>query len=465
MDNNPQKDIEGVKEKRRQYILTAPFLPLLLKMALPTMIGMMVSLIYNLTDTFWIGRLNDRSMTAAIGIVFAFVSFIQAVGFWFGYGSGNTMSRLLGAGEEKEAGIIASDGVVLSLVTGVVILIVSLVLLNPLVVFLGGNASPALFDYTRDYLQIMLYTVPFSLLSTTVYNQLRLCGNVKDAMIGLLVGMLGNILLDPVFVLGLGMGIRGAGIATLIGNIFSCICVVMMSYRHGNIPAGLRGFQFTAERIYHILAGGAPNFSRQGITGVASVLLNQAAAPYGETLLAGLTVSTRVAALGYMLMIGFGQGFQPICAMNYGARQYERVKKALWLTGGIGTGFLMIATVLISVYAVPLAGLLSQNPDVVEIAARLVRYQCISFPFLGIYALSSMFLQNIGRYFSALFVSIARQGTFYIPLLFILPALLGEKGIYILQPMADLLSVIVSVGIVAVLWKRIFNPETDDIYA
>ena len=445
------------KELRRQNILTQPLLPLLIKTALPTMVGMMVSMIYNLTDTFWIGMLGDKSMTAAIGVVFAFVSFIQAVGFWFGYGSGNTMSRLLGAGKEEEAKIIASDGVLLAIAAGILLMVISMLGLNPLVDFLGGNASESLRKHTTEYLWVILFTIPFSLYATTIYNQMRLCGNVKDAMLSLLAGMLGNILLDPVFVLGLHMGIVGAGVATLIGNVFSAICVYYYSHTHGNIPAAWREGHLTKERLYHILAGGAPNFSRQGITSVASILLNNLAAGYGETLIAAMTVATRVSALGYLLMIGFGQGFQPICAMNYGAKQYDRVKKVLFLTLGIGTGFLVLSSGLIALWAEPISGLLSHNPDVVETAAKIVRWQCISLPFMAVYALSSMFLQNIGRYFQAMFVSVSRQGIFYLPLLFLLPSLLGEFGFYILQPAADLISTVFSVVLVARLWKEIFT--------
>ncbi len=453
---------EQAAEVRRQKILTAPLFPLLVKMAVPTMIGMMVTMLYNLTDTFWIGLLGDKSMTAAIGVVFAFVSFVQALGFWFGYGSGNTMSRLLGGKQEEEAKIISSMGVVLSIGCGVAIMAVCLVLLDPLVVLLGGDASESLYLYTRDYLRIMLFTMPFSLFATTVYNQLRLCGNVKDAMVGLLVGMLGNILLDPVFILGLHMGITGAGVATLLGNILSAVVITRLSFRHGNIPVSFRHCRFTGKRVYHILAGGAPNFSRQGITSIASILLNNLAACYGETLIAALTVATRAGALGYMLMIGFGQGFQPICAMNYGAKQYDRVKKALRITVMAGTGFMVIAAILIAVFALPLAGLLSHNEDVVQLSAVIIRYQCISMPFMALYALSSMFLQNVGRYFSALLVSVARQGLFYIPLLLILPPVLGEFGFYIVQPVADLISVVFGLIIVAVSRRGIFFEETQN---
>ena len=446
------------KEERRQNILTRPLLPLLIRTAIPTMVGMLVMMIYNLTDTFWIGRLNDKSMTAAIGIVFSFVSVVQALGFWFGYGSGNTMSRRIGEGDEAEAAVISSTGIVLALITGICSLIL-LFFMKPLSVLLGGGVSPELLGYTQTYLMIMMLAVPFSLFSTTVYNQLRLCGNVKDGMLGLLAGMLLNILLDPVFILAFHMGIAGAGLATLLGQAAGGAVLIRLSNMHGNIPVRLKGWSLSKGRLYHILAGGAPNFSRQAITSIAGVLLNQTAARYGEDLIAALTVSTRVAALGYLLMIGFGQGFQPICAMNYGAKQYRRVKKALDLTITIGTAFLAAAAVLIALFSRQLVSVFVSDPDVVQKGVTILHWQCISLPFLGVYAISSMYMQNIGQYFKSLMISIARQGYFYIPLLYILSALCGEFGICLLQPIADILSAILGIAVMVPQVQRMMkNP-------
>ena len=431
--------------KTRENLLHAGIFPLLIRLAIPTMIGMMIMMIYNLTDTFWIGRLNDRSMTAAVGIVFAFVSLVQAVGFWFGYGSGNYMSRCFGAGKDDEAEVYANTGVALSLAGGIVLMLVPLLFLDPLTRLLGAGASPALFEYTKTYLRIMLFAVPFAVFSTTVYNQLRLCGNIKHAMLGMMTGILANIVLDPVFILGLRMGIAGAGLATLLGQAGSCLALILISARGGSVPVSLRRCSLTREHVFHILAGGSPNFTRQGITSLASVLLNHAASAYGETLLASLTIATRVAAIGYMLAIGFGQGFQPICAMNYGAKQYGRVRKALKITVITGTLMMLAAAAVYAVFAEPLTRLFTANDEVAVLGARIIRFQCISLPFLGVYAYASMFLQNTGKYFQALLVSVLRQGIFYVPLLYVLPALFGLDGFLLLQPLADLLSAAIGI--------------------
>lgn len=428
------------KEARRQQMLTAPLLPLILKMAVPTMVGMMVSVIYNLTDTFWVGRLHDKGMTAAVGVVFSFVSLVQALGFWYGYGSGNGMSRALGAGDDAEAEQLSAGGVTLALGTGLLLTAGCLPLARPLAAFLGGSASAQLLEYTTAYLRILLPAVPFSLFSTTVYNQFRLCGNGKDAMTGLLLGMAANMLLDPVLILWLRMSVAGAAWATFAGQALSCLYFAVCSRRHGNTPARVRPAALRGGRLCSILAGGAPNFTRQGVTGLASMLLNQAAARYGETVLAALAISSRTAAIGYMLMIGFGQGFQPVCAMNFGAQQYGRVKKAFRLTVKTATGLLLAAAALLAVSASRLAGLFTADAEVAALAAHLLRLQCLSLPFLGFYAVSSMYMQNIGQYLRSLLISVARQGFFYLPLLYLLPALWGQDGLYWVQPAADVLS-------------------------
>lgn len=443
------------KEQRRQRMISEPLLPLIIKMAIPTMVGMMVTVIYNLADTFWIGQLNDKSMTAAIGVAFSFVSLIQALGFWFGYGSGNVMSCALGAKNDTEAQIISSDGVALAIGTGLILMLIGYPFAQPLAAFLGGSASEQLLLYSTDYLKIMLLAIPFSLFSTTVYNQFRLCGNVKDAMIGLLIGMLANMVLDPILIFGFQMSIAGAGWATLTGQVLSCIYFLIYSRRHGNIPVSLRPANFKKKRLYHIFAGGAPNFTREGITSIASVALNQVAAGFGETVIAALTVSTRVAAIGYMLMIGFGQGFQPICAINFGAKQYNRVKKAFWTTVKIGTVLMIVSAVFLAIFAPQLTGLLSTDLEVIAIASLILRLQCISFPFLGFYAVSSMYMQNVGQYFRSLLISILRQGIFYFPLLFLLTALWEQTGLYILQPVSDL----ISTGLAIIIIKKYRFPN------
>ena len=428
------------KELRRKAILNDDLLPLLVKTSIPTIIGMLVMVIYNLTDTFFVGILNNKSMTAAIGIVFSFMSFIQAIGFWFGYGSGNIMSKKIGENEEKEAEIISSIGILFAIVIGILIAILSWFFVLPLSKFIGGSASENLLNFTVEYLKVIIISIPFGLYSITLYNQLRLCGNVKDGMLGLLIGMAVNIVLDPVLMFVFKFGFIGAGYATLIGQITGCIVLTNLSEKNGNIAVDLKKARINKDRVYHILAGGMPNFSRQSITSIALILLNVVAAKYGDGVIAALTISSRIAALAYMIMIGWGQGFQPICAMNYGAKQYDRVKKAFKFAVVGGTLFLIMAAILLYVFSELFIKTMSNDNEVILVGSEILRMQCITLPLLGYFAISSMLMQNIGQYFWASIISISRQGIFYIPLLYILSNIFGEFGIYLLQPVADVLS-------------------------
>ena len=428
------------KELRRKAILNDDLLLLLVKTSIPTIIGILVMVIYNLTDTFFVGILNNKSMTAAIGVVFSFMSFIQAIGFWFGYGSGNIMSKKIGENEEKEAEIISSIGILFAIVIGILIAILSWFFVLPLSKFIGGSASENLLNFTVEYLKVIIISIPFGLYSITLYNQLRLCGNVKDGMIGLLIGMAVNIVLDPVLMFVFKFGFIGAGYATLIGQITGCIVLTNLSGKNGNIAVNLKKVRINKDRVYHILAGGMPNFSRQSITGIALILLNVVAAKYGDGVIAALTISSRIAALAYMIMIGWGQGFQPICAMNYGAKQYDRVKKAFKFTVVGGTLFLIMAAILLYVFSELFIKTMSNDNEVILVGSEILRMQCITLPLLGYFAISSMLMQNIGQYFWASIISISRQGIFYIPLLYILSNIFGEFGIYLLQPVADVLS-------------------------
>ena len=451
--DNETRDAKDKKEIRRQYILTAPLLPLLVKMAIPTIIGMLVTLIYNLTDTFFIGMLGNKSMTAAIGIAFSFISVIQAIGFWFGYGSGNAMSRSLGEGKDEDAETFSSTSVVIALVSGLILSVFSIIFSNPLTSFIGGSASENLHIFTKEYLKVIAISIPFMLFSLVTYNQFRLCGNVKDGMTGLLSGMLANIILDPALMFWLKLGFIGAAYATLIGQIIGAAVLFALTEKNGNIALNLKNVRFTRENIYHILVGGLPNFARQGITSLALVLLNMAASGFSEEVIAAFAVSSRIAAFSYMLVIGWGQGFQPICAMNYGAKQYDRVRKAFKYTVSIGTVFMSLSALGLYVFARSLTMVLSRNTGVINIGTEILRLQCFSLPFMAYFATSSMLMQNIGKYYSSLIISVSRQGIFYIPLLFVLPFVFGQSGLYMAQPVADVLAFLLAVWVVRNTFK------------
>lgn len=221
-------------DKREERILkftTAPLFPLVVKMAIPSMIGMLVATVYNMTDTFFVGKLDSETLTASVGVVFAFTSVIQAIGFWFGYGSGNYISRMLGKKNYDEAERMASVGAMIAVAVGMILTAVCLIFLGPLISVLGGDTSPELLKATGQYLRITVITIPFMLFSNVIYNQLRLAGAGKSSMIGLLVGMVVNMVLDPLFILKMNMGVKGAAYASLVGQIVGCVILFSETFK------------------------------------------------------------------------------------------------------------------------------------------------------------------------------------------------------------------------------------------
>ncbi len=436
--------MQDKREERIKKFTTAELFPLIVRMAIPSMIGMMVATIYNMTDTFWVGKLGSEVCTASVGVVFAFTSVIQAIGFWFGYGSGNYISRMLGKKNYEEAEKMAAIGVSIAALASVVIVIPGLIFIRPLIEILGGASSQELFEATKGYLLITICSVPFMLFSNVIYNQLRLSGAAKSSMLGLLVGMIINMILDPVFILKMNMGVKGAAVASLLGQVAGCAMLYHQTCQGGNVAVMVKNCKPDLFHVKEILSGGAPNFCRQGITSISAVFVNNIAGIYGVSVIAAVTVSTRVAYMAYALVIGFGQGFQPVCAINYGAGNYERVRKAFKLTLTAITVFLVVSAPVLWAFAGELTGAFTTRTEVMTLAARMLRAQCVVLPFMGYYILSGMMLQNIGRFGLATGVTIAENGTVFIPTLLIFSYLWQVNGIIISKPVASVVALICS---------------------
>lgn len=447
------------QEEKFRRITGGDLYPLLWRMALPAMVGMMISSVYSMTDTYFVGKLDKTDLTASVGIVFSLISIIQAVGFWFGYGSGNYISRQLGKKDIEEAEKMASVGFVLAIVTGMVGMIAGLIFVEPLARLLGAGTSPGLMEATVSYLRITLISTPFMLGANVLYNQLRLQGSARDSMLGLMIGMFLNMLLDPVFILMLGMGVAGAALASLIGQISGLILLWFFTGRKGNISIDLKKSKPDLFRVKEILAGGAPNFCRQGITSVSTVFFNQAAGAFGDPAIAAVTIALRVIAMAYALVIGFGQGFQPICAINYGAKNYDRVKTSFRYALITVSFFLIAAAAVIFIGADRIVAGFSGQSDVRSIGASMLRCQCIVIPFMGYYILIGMLLQNIGKFGLATIVTTAESGLFLIPALLILPRISGVTGLEWCKPVSGACAVLLSLLIGTRAWKKYLSCE------
>ena len=418
-----------------RFLTEAPVHRVVLTMAVPTIISMLVTSFYNMADTWFVGRINTQS-TAAVGVAFCLMSIIQSVGFFFGHGSGNYISRQLGARHRELAERMAATGFGLSLLTGTLLAVAGELLLPHLAVWLGS--TPTIKPYAQAYLGILLLGTPFMTSSLTMNNQMRFQGNAAFAMLGILSGAVLNVALDPLFIFVFGMGIAGAAWATVVSQVLTFALLFRMTHRTGNIPIRLQLFAPTRERFREILAGGTPSLSRQGLAALSVLALNVSAAPYGDAAIAGMSIVSRFCFFVFAIIIGLGQGFQPLCGFCYGARLYQRVRSAFWFCTKLGTSFLLLSSVVGFIFAPHIVQLFRHDPAVVAIGTRALRWQLVTFPLLSTIGLSNMFLQTIRKPLQANLAAAARSGLFFIPLIVVLPRYLGLTGVEMCQAVSDL---------------------------
>lgn len=411
---------------------------LVCKMALPTMAIMMISAIYNMADTYFVGKIGT-SATAGVAIVFSLMGVIQATGFFFGHGSGSYISRKLGEKKIEEAEYMAATGVFLSFLFGLLFSFIGLWNLEPLAIILG--ATDTILPYAKDYMRFILLAMPFMSSSLTMNNQLRLQGSAFYGMIGMISGAILNFILDPILIFWFDMGVAGAGLATMISQLFSFSILFIASSQDGNIRIHIDNFRPRIKYFTEIFRGGFPSLCRQALGSISILALNHSAGIYGDAAIAAMSIASRSANLSFSILIGFGQGFQPVCGFNYGAKLYARVKKAFWFCVKFSTVVMSVIGLLGYRYAPEIIGFFRRgDAEVVSIGASALRYQCVAFPLLGWSTFCNMMLQTIGQSFRASVLAISRQGLFYLPLLFIMGRFYGISGIQVSQPLADLLS-------------------------
>ena len=431
------KNAQRARKQDAKFVrmTTQPVGGLVTAMAVPSIVSMLVSGIYNLADTFFIGQINTQSV-AALGIVFSYMVLIQSVAIFFGQGSGNYISRALGRREIGDAEEMAAVGLISSVLTGAVLAALSFAFMRPILALLGS--TPTILPYACDYFSFILLGAPFIMGTFTLNNQMRHQGNAMLSMIGIVSGAVLNIILDPVLIFGFDLGIRGAGMATAISQFLGFCIMLGMTGRHGTLPLRLSQFKPSRRRYRDISAGGLPSLARQGLMSVSAICLNQLASGYGDEAIAAFSVVSRIMMLACAAMIGYGQGFQPVCGFNYGAGFFDRVRKAFWHSCRVSTLYCTLLAVLGWVFADPLVALFrADDPEVIRIGSEVLRYQCLSFPLVGFITLANMYLQNIRKTLPAIVMASARQGIFFLPALFAGHALWGFTGVEIAQALAD----------------------------
>lgn len=435
---------------RREYLTTTPIPELILTLAFPTIMSMLVTGIYNTADTFFVARVSadpkvNTAATAAVGLVFTVMALIQATGFFCGHGSGNYLSRMLGAENYKEADEMASTGFALSIILGVIFAIVGNIFLTDIAAALGPKTTQSLI-FTKDYMRIILLGAPFMMAQFVINNQLRFQGSAYYAMIGLMSGAVVNMVLDPLLIFGFHMQVTGAAIATVMGQITSFAVLLIGTTKGENIKLSIKNVRFNGHYLLEIVNGGAPSLFRQGLAAIATLILNRTAGSIGsDAAIAGMSVATRIMMLMASALIGFGQGYQPVCSFNYGAGLTKRVKEGFFFCVKYSTIFLLGLGAVCFYFAPDLISLFSKDAAAMEVGTAALRYQCITLFLSGGIVMSNMMLQSIGKGVKASIMASARNGICFIPFILILPLFMGITGVEIAQPCADVLAMLLAI--------------------
>ncbi|MDR1507489.1 MAG: MATE family efflux transporter [Treponema sp.] len=444
---------DDLKYKR---MTESPVESLVCRLAVPSILIMLISALYNMADTYFVGSLGTNAV-ASVGIVFPLMAVIQALGFLFGQGSGNYISRELGAKRPEEAAKMAATSFFMAVAAGIAVAASGLVFLDPLAAALGS--TEAILPYTRAYMRFILIGAPWMAGSLVLNNQLRFQGSAVYAMAGMISGAVLNIILDPVFIFALDLGVAGAAIATAISQFAGCAVLLAGCSRRGNLAIRIRNITPSWQRFTETIRGGLPSLLRQGMASIAAICVNHFAKAYGAQAIAAISIVNRVTMFCGSALIGFGQGFQPVCGYNYGAKLYGRVKKAFWFC--VKFSFLILLVIAAAVFiAAPqiIAIFRKDDPEVIRIGALSMRLQALSFPLTGWVVLSNMFMQTIGKSWEASLLSSARQGLILLPLLFTLAPLLGLLGIQISQPISDAGSFILAIPLMRRVLKEMRSP-------
>ena len=443
-------------QERTEMMLNAPVSRVIPRLAIPTIISMLITSIYNMADTFFVSQLGT-SASGAVGVIFSAMAIIQAVAFMIGMGSGTNVSQALGAGDEERARRFASTGFFTAFGVGVVLAVFGLSNIDWLVRFLGATETIA--PYAKAYATYIFYATPLMMCSFVMNNLLRFEGLAMYGMVGITTGGLLNMALDPIFIFGLGLGTAGAAIATAISQCVSFLILLLMSNtRPDAISIHPRHFRPSLVTYGRILYNGFPSLGRQGIASISTILLNTAAGVYGDAAIAAMSIVSRFIMFINSSVIGFGQGFQPVCGFNYGAGRYSRVREAFWFCVKVATVILLVLAGVSMLFSRQIITVFRRDDaEVIRIGTLALRLQLATMPLWGFIVMGNMFTQSIGYGVRATLLSIARQGIFLIPALLILPRTFGLIGIQCAQPLSDVCTLVFTLVIITGVLRQLRN--------
>lgn len=432
-------------EEQAQYdrLVGTPIPKLIPKLAVPTILSMMVTMLYNLADSYFVGKLGT-SASASVGIVMSILATYQAFGFLFGHGAGTVVSRQLGKGEKDAADRTASTAFFIAMSFGFVLSVLGLLTVTPLMRLLGSTET--ILPYSVEYGRCIFLSGMFFTASCVLNNVLRYEGKAFYAMIGLVSGSLINIVLDPIFIFALGLGIRGAGLATALSQTISFLLLLFMFLSGKSVTKlSVRHIDWQhPETIARVCRNGMPSLVRQFLGMFSTTLLNISARPYGDAAIAAMTIDGRVSMFLFAFVLGIGQGYQPVAAYNYGAGRKDRIREGYRFTLISSEIVVGLLAILVMVFAAPIVGFFRDDPEVIRIGAKAMFFFALAAFVQPVSVCTNMMFQSIGEARIATFLSSLRSGLYYIPILLILPKIFGLVGIQSAVLWADLATAVTS---------------------
>lgn len=432
----------NIADAQYNKMINTPVSKLISRLAIPTVISMLVTSIYNMADTFFVSHISTQA-SAAVGIVFPIMSIIQAFGFTLGMGSGSLVSRKLGEKKNQEASIISSTAFFSSLIIGAIIAFLGMMFSSFFMKLMG--ASESILPYANDYAQYIFWGAPIMCASFVLNNVLRSEGKALFSMIALSCGGIINIFLDPLLIFTFEMGIKGAAIATLISQTISFLILLSWFLRKKAICQLNIKLLGNISVFFAVVTTGLPSLARQGLSSIATILLNRAASNYGDSAIAAMAICTKIIMFVASIMIGIGQGFSPVAGYNYGAKRYDRVKQSYRFLVLCGMSIMAFFSVIGIIFAENILRAFIDDASAIQIGTVALRCQICVLPLHAIIVGANMLMQSCGQIKSATFLSCNRQGVYFIPAILILPSTFGLVGVEISQAVADFLSVLTSI--------------------
>ena len=449
-----EKERTEFQNERQRMMLETPVPSLVFKMALPTIVSMLVMSVYNMADTYFVSYLGTAA-TGAVGINLSLMSFIQMAGTALAMGANSFIARLLGQKRFADAESVLSVAFFTSVAIGLVTMVAGLLLLEPLVVFMGAKGE--VIPYAIDYATYILLAAPF-MMGVFVLNQcLRAEGAATLSMIGVVSGSLLNIALDPLFVTTFGLEVAGAAIATAISKFISFV-ILVAPYLRARTALRLRlgSFRLSREIATELVKMGFPTLARTGLTTLANVVTNNVASVFSDSALAAITVVNKIMTFVSSAVLGFGQGYQPVAGFNWGANRFDRVQRSFWFSAISSVASVSLLGVAAAIFAPQLMMIFTDyDQEMISIGALAIRTQCLAMPSVAWVIIVNMTYAGLGKAAGAAALSVVRQGVFFIPMVLLLPHLFGVYGLASVQGAADLLTLLMSVPLSVTILREI----------